>query len=468
MRRVLVVFALLTLIASGATAAPRLDHLSIYVPSSPNGGFDRTAVAIRRTLLDEGLVRQVDLVRSPGAGGLVALAQFSERQSDTENRLIIGGQTILGATRYNRSQVSLRNIVPVARLNAIAVVIAVRADSPIRNWQDIAGAMQTDPDAVKWVGGSEGSVDTQLLTILANQLHIARNKISYLAIPGGGDAVVEKILDGSHVATISSYEEVSDYLGKGQMRAIAVASERPVAGLETATLKAQGLDVAFTDWKGVFAPRGTSDERQRQLAALFAELAKSDSWREELRAHRWEDNFQTGPAFSRFVEIEDTKLAKQIYQAGNTGDAASNIASVMAGPYRYAAIIGLIAFVLLAALSIVSAVNRRQSARREQTLKTALDEKELAFAAFINDGTSKNLADVTKHIDAEFSRWALSETEKDIAWLILKGFSFLEIAELRQRSERTIRQQAGAIYAKSGMRSRAELSAYFLEDLFVS
>ena len=468
MAKAVLFIALVIGLVSSAVAAPRLDQLSIIVPSSPNGGFDRTAVAIRRVLLSEGLVRQVDLVRSPGAGGLVALAQFAERPSNTAHRLIIGGQTIVGAIRYNRSRVSLRDVVPIARLNAIAVVIAVRTDSPIRNWQDIAGAMQTDAGSVKWVGGSEGSVDTQLLTMLSNQLKITRNKISYLAIPGGGDAVVEKILDGSHVATISSYEEVSDYIARGEMRAIAVTSERPVAGLDVATLTAQGLDVSFTDWKGVFAPRGTSSERQRQLASLFADLAKSRAWQEELRAHRWEDNFLVGPAFADFVEAEDAKLVSQIDQAGSNGDVTSNIASVMAGPYRYAVMIALIAFALLGALSTASLVNRRKSSLREQSLKTALDEKELAFTEFINSGTTKNSADVTLHIDAELNRWGLSETEKDIAWLILKGFSFLEVAEMRERSERTIRQQAGAIYAKSGLRSRAELSAYFLEDMFVA
>lgn len=468
MRCALLIVIFLAGLLQGAIAAPRMENLTIIVPSAPNGGFDRTAVAIRRALLKEGLVRQVDVIRSPGAGGLIALAQFTERSSDSSNRLIIGGQTLLGATRYNRSQVSLRSIVPVARLNGIVVVIAVRADSPIRSWQDIANAMQTDPDAVKWVGGSEGSVDTQLLTILANQLQIPRTKIPYLAIPGGGDAVVEKILDGSHVATISSYEEVSDYLASGEMRAIAVASGRRVNGLNAPTLQAQGLDVSLIDWKGVFAPRGTSKARQQQLVSLFGELAKSQSWREELRAHRWEDNFLAGPEFLHFVKAEDDKLAQQMEQADNNGEVISDIASVMTGPYRYAAFIGLIAFFILAVLVIVYRVNRRQSARREESLRTALDEKEVALAEMINSGSGKNLADVTKHIDTEFARWALSDTERDIAWLILKGFSFLEIAEMRGRSERTIRQQAGAIYAKSGLRSRAELSAFFLEDLFDS
>ena len=35
-------------------------------------------------------------------------------------------------------------------------------------------------------------------------------------------------------------------------------------------------------------------------------------------------------------------------------------------------------------------------------------------------------------------------------------------------TERTVRDQAGAIYRKSGLAGRAELSAYFLEDLLPS
>ena len=49
---------------------------------------------------------------------------------------------------------------------------------------------------------------------------------------------------------------------------------------------------------------------------------------------------------------------------------------------------------------------------------------------------------------------------------MLKGASLREIAGLRRTSEATIRQQAQNVYRKSGLNSRAELAAYFLEDLF--
>ncbi len=58
--------------------------------------------------------------------------------------------------------------------------------------------------------------------------------------------------------------------------------------------------------------------------------------------------------------------------------------------------------------------------------------------------------------------------EQEVALLLLKGFSLQEIAHIYERSERTIRQHAGVVYQKSNLSGRAELSAFFLEDLLVS
>ncbi len=71
-------------------------------------------------------------------------------------------------------------------------------------------------------------------------------------------------------------------------------------------------------------------------------------------------------------------------------------------------------------------------------------------------------------IDRQFDRWELTPAEREIGWLLLKGLSHKEIAETRSTSETTIRQQALALYRKSRLRNRAELSAFFLEDLFTA
>jgi DNA-binding NarL/FixJ family response regulator len=68
-------------------------------------------------------------------------------------------------------------------------------------------------------------------------------------------------------------------------------------------------------------------------------------------------------------------------------------------------------------------------------------------------------------IDMQFSRWNLTEAEREVALLLLKGLSLKEIAAVRATSERTIRAQAQSLYSKAGLSGRASLSAFFLEDL---
>ncbi|MGI9302919.1 MAG: helix-turn-helix transcriptional regulator [Gammaproteobacteria bacterium] len=68
-------------------------------------------------------------------------------------------------------------------------------------------------------------------------------------------------------------------------------------------------------------------------------------------------------------------------------------------------------------------------------------------------------------IDAQFSRWNLTEAEREVALLLLKGLSNKEVAAVRATSERTAREQSRSIYSKAGLTGRAALSAFFLEDL---
>ena len=74
---------------------------------------------------------------------------------------------------------------------------------------------------------------------------------------------------------------------------------------------------------------------------------------------------------------------------------------------------------------------------------------------------------LSQAIEKQLDDWGLSNAEKEVALALIKGLSFKEIAEVRQTSEHTIRQQAGTIYRKSGLEGRAQLSAFFLEDLLI-
>ncbi|MCB9637437.1 MAG: LuxR family transcriptional regulator [Myxococcales bacterium] len=70
-------------------------------------------------------------------------------------------------------------------------------------------------------------------------------------------------------------------------------------------------------------------------------------------------------------------------------------------------------------------------------------------------------------IDQQLVSWELSSAESEVALLLLKGLALKEIADIREVSERTVREQARAIYRKAGLANRNEFAAFFLEDLLL-
>lgn len=70
-------------------------------------------------------------------------------------------------------------------------------------------------------------------------------------------------------------------------------------------------------------------------------------------------------------------------------------------------------------------------------------------------------------IEGQFRRWDLTKAEAQVGILLLKGLSHKEIANARGTTERTAREQARALYRKSGLPGRSALSAFFLEDLLL-
>ena len=73
--------------------------------------------------------------------------------------------------------------------------------------------------------------------------------------------------------------------------------------------------------------------------------------------------------------------------------------------------------------------------------------------------------DLGKVLQVQFEEWNLTQTEKEVALLLLKGLSFKEIAAVRNTLEKTVRQQASSIYKKAGVGGRHEFSAWFIEDI---
>jgi len=132
-------------------------------------------------------------------------------------------------------------------------------------------------------------------------------------------------------------------------------------------------------------------------------------------------------------------------------------------PLQHLAMEGLLS--LLAGLAAIWLNFRLSSVRKRLVESQGQAQRFQEDAQRWKAESAKYLEGLSAAIDAQMDRWGLSEAEKQVALLLLKGLSLKEIAQIRSVSEGTIRQQATAIYDKSGTGGRAELSAFFLEDL---
>lgn len=107
------------------------------------------------------------------------------------------------------------------------------------------------------------------------------------------------------------------------------------------------------------------------------------------------------------------------------------------------------------------------------TLRHRLEKEIESFSAFKREADAwradsrKYIDGLAKAIDLQLSKWSLTVAEKEVAFLLLKGLSLKEVAEVRNTTEKTARVQSMAIYSKAGISGRSELSAFFLEDLLL-
>lgn len=128
---------------------------------------------------------------------------------------------------------------------------------------------------------------------------------------------------------------------------------------------------------------------------------------------------------------------------------------------------GSIAFVaLISALFIISGIfAKKNKLEAELLIANSSIDFTRAEAELWRQKAKLFIDGLSSEISAKLDEWGLSDSEKEIAFMLLKGLSLREIADARGTNEKTTRAQATSIYQKSGLSGRADLSAFFLEDL---
>lgn len=290
------------LLASGpARAQPaRPATLNIFIPANPGGGWDALGRAIEQVARPAGLAGAFQFENVGGGGGAVGLPRFVAQRRGRADSLMVAGSVMMGSTLTNKSPVGMKDITPIARLTQEAGVVVVPANSEFRDAAALFAALKERPGAVSVGGGSAGGTDHIALGLILRALGRSAREGSYVAHAGGGPA--QAAIMGAQVkAGISGWSEFSEQIRAGRMRALATTGETRTDP-DVPTLRESGLDVALTNWRGVFAPPGLRPEGRETLLRFAADLAALPAWKDLLKTRDWVDAYLPGEQFEAFLE----------------------------------------------------------------------------------------------------------------------------------------------------------------------
>ncbi len=302
-----------------ATAAPKFPTktIDIMAPAGTGGGFDTTARLIQRILTGDKLVDQnVTVSNVPGAGGTVGMAQIIKNNKGDAHQEIVVGRVTVGSQVTGKTAAKVSQLTPIARMMGEAEVIVTPKDSPLKTMKDVIDAIKKDPNGVKWAGGSAGGIDHELAARIVKAAGgDVKSWKSYVPFAGGGEAAAA-IIGGQVQLGVSGYGEFKGQIDSGQMKALAVSSDKPLDGASSIpTLKSQGVDITLLNWRLWAAPPGVSDSDLAALKALAKKVHDSKDWKDFAAKNDWFDNFTTD-GLPAFVAGEEKVLTETLTDLG--------------------------------------------------------------------------------------------------------------------------------------------------------
>jgi putative tricarboxylic transport membrane protein len=301
----------------GGGGGGQVTGLEILVGTAPGGGFDQTARAAAKAMEDAKLARNVQVQNLAGAGGTIALQRLVNEKGNGE-LIQQMGLGVVGSVYTNKSKATLDQTTPVARLTEEPEIVVVDKDSPYQTFDQLLQAWKADPGKVSVGGGSSpGGPDHLAPMLIAKTAGIDPKQVNFVSFDGGGE-LLSAVLGNQVGFGVTGVGETKDQIEAGEIRALAVTSAEPVEGLDAKTLKEQGVDLEFTNWRGWVAPPELQDGDKQALIDLATKMHDSEQWKAALTQYGWTDAFITGDEFAAFITSENQRVSDVLSELGLT------------------------------------------------------------------------------------------------------------------------------------------------------
>jgi tripartite-type tricarboxylate transporter receptor subunit TctC len=248
--------------------------IELVLPYGAGGSHDLTAralVSVAHAYLGQPLV----VALKPGGGGAVG-SQYVARAKPDGYTLMLGGtgpNSIFALVQ--KAPIGPDHFTPVARINYSPAVFSVRGDAPWKSFREVVQYARQNPAKLSFANTGPWGAGDFPMRMVARATGIEYTNIPY---DGGGPALLA-VLGGHADASFLYSAQLLPHVGAGKMRALAVSDSRRMAQLAAVpTLQEEGVDVVFTQWRGVAAPKGTPAAIVARLEAAFRQMTEDKSF----------------------------------------------------------------------------------------------------------------------------------------------------------------------------------------------
>jgi len=314
-----VLFSAILLFSATATNSIAMDKIHFVIGGGAGGGWDGTARGTGEALTKSGMLKSASFENMSGGGGGKALAFMINTQP--KNTVLVQSTPLVlrSITRHEgyvsgSGVLSYKDVTPIAGVIGDYGAIAVAKDSPYKNFKDVVDAYKKNPSSIKMAGGSvRGSMD-HLIGALAFQAAGANpNDVAYIPYDAGGKALAGLLSGETQIISTGLGELMG---ARDQVRIIGITAPSRVADAPDApTLKEQGYDVQFVNWRGFFGPPNMSNKDKKALSAMLGKVMKTPEWEAVRKRNAWVNIYNSDKDFVKFLDaqtVEMTALMKKL------------------------------------------------------------------------------------------------------------------------------------------------------------
>ncbi|MEN8709403.1 MAG: tripartite tricarboxylate transporter substrate-binding protein [Paracoccaceae bacterium] len=294
-----------------------VESIHFIIPGGAGGGWDGTARGTGEALTGAGLVGSASYENMSGGGGGKAIGYLIENAESNHGSLMVNSTPIVIRSLTGVFPHNFRDLTLVAGTIGDYAAMVVGKDSPINSMTDLVAAYQADPRGTAIGGGSvPGGMDHLVAAMAMQAAGEDPTAVKYIPYDAGGKAMAA-LLSGEIQALSTGFSEAVALAEAGEVKIIGVtADDRVPAYADAPTMKEQGIDTSFVNWRGFFAAPGLPADKLAAYQDAIAKMYDTPEWEAVRARNGWVNIHNSGDDFAAFLENQEKVIADLMKQLG--------------------------------------------------------------------------------------------------------------------------------------------------------